>query len=276
MTVLFAGVLGLIQGLTEFLPVSSSGHLVLIQELFGEGAVGESMAFDVLLHLGTLVSVWFCYAGELWILLKECFYAGRDVLRAKPLHNGTESRKLLFLLITATLPMALAPFLQEYLESFFQSPAAVGCMLLVTSLLLYLADTFPKGEKTAQGARMRDALTVGIFQLCALLPGLSRSGTTIFAARLRRFSPEFAVKFSFLLSVPVIAAANLFSFREAFAEGFDRALLLPYAVGVACAAVSGIAAVKFVKLLSRKSGFRGFSLYTAIVGSAVLLYSVVF
>jgi len=276
MTVWFAAVLGIVQGLTEFLPISSSGHLVLIQELFGAKTVGENMTFDVLLHFGTLVSVWVCYAGELRTLGKECFCAGRDVFSGKPLQNGTESRRLLLLLFAATLPMVLAPFLQEYLETFFQSPAAVGCMLLVTSLLLHWTDTLPSGEKTAQSAQVRDALTVGFFQLCALIPGLSRSGTTIFAGRMRRFSPEFAVKFSFLLSVPVILAANLYEFRNVVAEGFDRTLLLPYAAGVVCAAVSGIAAVKFVKLLSRKYGFRAFSVYTAIIGIAVILYTTVF
>ncbi len=271
MSVWLAALMGLVQGLTEFLPVSSSGHLVLIQSLFGTDLEHDYMLFDILLHLGTLVSVCLCFWPDVKALVLEFCSFLMDLCHGKPQINKNPTRRMGIMIIIATVPMVIMPFLNDKIAALFSAPQVVGVMLIVTALLLFLGDRVPVGKKTADTATWFDALVVGLMQLVAVIPGISRSGTTITASKLRGFTKEYAVKFSFLLSIPVIIGANIFSITDAIAEGFDRSLLLPYGVGILVAAVSGILAIQMVRMITKKSNFNVFSIYCAIVGVITII-----
>ena len=277
MPVWYAALLGVVQGLTEFLPVSSSGHLVLLQSLIGLDPGVDRLLLDTWLHLGTLVSVMVCFWDDIRALARAALRLPADGIRAmrgRPsgTPEGASARRLLGLLAAASLPLAAAPFLSDRIGRLFRAPAAVGIMLLVTAALLTLADR-TGGVKTEREAAVRDALTVGVFQLAALMPGLSRSGATIAGGALRGFTRAFAVRFSFLLSVPVILAANLATLPRLAELPRDPAALSACAVGMLTAALSGMAAITLVRRLSRAESYRPFSVYCACAGIAVLVLS---
>ncbi len=271
MSLWLAALMGLVQGLTEFLPVSSSGHLVLIQTWLGTDIEHNYMLFDVLLHLGTLVSVFVCFWSDIRELIVEFFRFIPDLCHGKPQINKNPTRRMIFMILIATAPMVIMPFINDKIDFLFSSPIIVGFMLLVTALLLWVGDRVKQGTKDASNSTWYDALLVGLMQLVAVIPGISRSGTAITGGRFRGFSREFAVKFSFILSIPVIVGANIFSISDAIAEGFDMSLLLPYALGVVIAAVSGILAIKMVRYITKKSNFHVFSIYCTIVGIITVL-----
>ena len=268
MTAWYAILLGLVQGLTEFLPVSSSGHLVLLQRFLGTGGV-DPLLLDVWLHMGTLWAVLLCYREDLAALTR----AGWGLLRGR-----RDDARLLWLLLCALAPMALAPLLMGPAERFFSAPAAVGCLLPVTALLLWLADRAVHAAderllKTEKTAGWRDALTVGCFQLAALLPGISRSGAAAAGGCLRGFSRDFAVRFSFLLSIPVILGSGIATLPRLIALWpalrADPAALTACAAGMLTAALSGIAAISLVRRLAART-FAPFVLYCLLAGAAVL------
>jgi len=271
MSVWLAAFMGLIQGLTEFLPVSSSGHLVLIHSLFGAAAEHNSMMFDILLHLGTLISVFICYWSDIKALILEFFQFVPDICHGKPQINKNPVRRMMIMILIATAPMVIMPFVKDYIEVFFNSPQIVGVMLLVTAALLFIGDRVPAGKKKAATASWFDALIVGFMQLVAVIPGISRSGTAITGGKLRGFTRSLSVKFSFLLSIPVIIGANVFSVVDAIQDGFDPSLIFPYIVGILFAAVSGIFAIRLVNLITKKNNFNVFSIYCAIVGVITII-----
>lgn len=269
MSLWFAAFLGLVQGAAEFLPVSSSGHLALLQAFFGVEAPEESrVLFDVLLHLGTLVSVCAVYGKDL-MALPGAIPARGESASKRP------ARRLALLLLIATLPLAAGVLLKGALEALYLSPPFIGVALLCTGALLYISDRFPPGRKTEGEATPGDALTVGLMQVFALLPGISRSGSTITAGLLRGFDRRFAVRFSFLLSIPAILGANLLKLGEALSRGVDTELLLPCAVGGAVAAVTGFFAIRLVGRLAEKGSLRCFSWYCWAIGLSAIITSIV-
>lgn len=270
MSVWFAALLGIVQGLTEFLPVSSSGHLTLLQGLTGLSAGEDALAFDVWLHLGTLISVCVCFRRELCALLREMPGMAADCLRGR--RRTTPERRMIGLLALATLPMAPAPLLRTRVEGLFSDPLVTGLMLLVTAALLAWADGAGAGRRTEKDASWRDALTVGLAQLCALIPGLSRSGATVSAGMLRGFDRGFAVRFSFLLSLPVIVGANALELPRVLAGGIRTERLLPYAAGMLCAAISGCAAIRLMRRAAERASYRAFSVYCAAAGLAAVIF----
>jgi len=272
-----AALLGIVQGLTEFLPVSSSGHLVLLQDLLGEDVESSYMMFDILLHFGTLVSVCLCFWKDIKGMVREFFGLCRDLSRKDPQINKTPMRRQLMMVIIATIPMVVAVFINDYVESLFSSSLMVGFALLVTSVLLYVSELRPEGTKTAANAGWRDALIIGIMQLVAIIPGISRSGTAITGGRLCGFKYAFAMKFAFLMSIPVILGANIITFVELLmAAEFDSAMILPCIVGVILAAVTGVLAIGFVRYLTRKKTFRPFAYYCATLGVVVIVLNLIF
>jgi len=270
MTIFNAFILGLVQGLTEFLPVSSSGHLAIFDRLLGIN--DSNVAFAVLLHLATLISVSFIYYRDILELVREFFGMIFDLFRGK-FNIRSPYRKLLILLIVATIPAAvLGLLLNDWFDTFMANLLLVGCMLLLTCLLMFLVDRLPggvKNEKASSGnkkATALDALFVGIAQAFALLPGLSRSGSTIVAGRIRKFDKNFAIRFSFLMSIPTILGAVLLEGYSAIKTGSFSVELLPAIVGFITAAAVGIVAIKFlIKLLNQKK-FYYFGIYCAVAG----------
>ena len=275
MTYWTAILLGLIQGLAEFLPISSSGHLAILQNFLRIGDLENQMLFDVLLHLGTLGAVIFAYHTELRGLCRE----GLMMLHLqKPKRSARQDparRRLLLFLIAATLPLIPAAFLSDYLDSLFYDTFFIGFALIATGFLLLAADRYGHGNKTEKAMTLSDALVIGLAQMIAVVPGLSRSGTTISFGMLRGFERSFAVKFSFLLSIPAVLGANLVSLIKVFSTGVEWSYVPMYLVGVACAFVSGYFAIYFLRLVVQRGKFGGFCYYCWGAGLVTLLLSLI-
>ena len=276
MTYFSAIFLGLIQGIAEFLPISSSGHLAFFQEVVAIFDVGdESIFFDVLLHLGTLAAVFVAYWAEIKALVLEFF----TMIGVRKLPKGQKpdrlSRRMILFIILGTLPLFLILPVKDYVGGLYQNPIFIGCAFLGTGLILFLSDRLSRGSKTIKNASLVDVLLVGCGQALATVPGISRSGTTISVGLARGFSREFAVKLSFLLSIPAVLGANILSLIDAVKEGIDWTLMPVYLVGVAVAAVSGYLAIRLLKYISQKGSFGGFAYYCWGIGLVTLILSLV-
>ncbi|MCD8143641.1 MAG: undecaprenyl-diphosphate phosphatase [Clostridiales bacterium] len=275
MTYLYSAILGLIQGVAEFLPISSSGHLALFQQLFNLKSAEETdVFFDVLLHLGTLISVFVYYWSDIWEMILEFFRFIRDLATGQHTDRVPPARRMILLMIVGTLPLFLILPIKSRIEALNNYPLAIGFALLVTGTLLFVSDRLAKGRKDERSATIVDCLLVGCGQALATVPGLSRSGTTIAVGLLRGYDRDFAVRYSFLLSLPAVIGANILSVGDAVEAGIDTSLLPIYAVGVVIAAVSGYFAIRLVNLLTDKGKFGGFAYYCWGVGLLAVLLAV--
>lgn len=259
MTIFQAVVLGVIQGLSEFLPISSSAHLALTPWVLGWEPPG--LAFDVALHLGTLIAlVWFFW--QEWITLARAFFA---ILRKRRVETASE-RRVMFVIV-ATIPGGFAGYLlQDYAKTVFRTPALTGVMLIVMGVILWAVDRRARQDRGLDGMTWRDAIAVGIAQMFAIIPGVSRSGSTITAGRALGFSRESAAVFSFLLSLPIISAAVLFEGRHAIENGVTA----PLVAGVVASAVSGWLAISVLLKFIARHSYGVFAAYRLIVGVGVL------
>lgn len=274
MTYLKAIVLGLVQGIAEFLPISSSGHLKIFESIMGLPNVeeGQYMLFDVLLHFGTLIAIFAAYRKEIAEILNELLrmlHIKKMPRRARP---NIPARRMIVMLILATLPLVLVLPIKDAVES-IGSMLFVGFALLVTGVLLFFADRTPHGEKNERSVSVKDALCVGLAQACATVPGLSRSGTTICAGLARGFERQFAVRFSFLLSIPAVLGATLLELIDAIQVGLDTSLLPMYLVGVLFATVSGYLSIRLLKYITSKDAFGGFAYYCWGAGLVAIILS---
>lgn len=273
MSLLFAIVLGLVQGLTEFLPVSSSGHLVLAQTLFGDAATGtDYMLFNVLLHFGTLLSVVVAFWKDIRALFVDFIGWCKDGFKI----NGHPYRRFVVMILITVVPMFAVLPIKSKLEAAFSSSLLVGLLLLVTAAILLLSEKAPKKQKTEENATWLDALLVGVAQCFAVLPGLSRSGTTICAGLFRGFSREFAVRFAFIMSLPVVFGANVLELIDAVQTPPAQAVpLYIYVAGILTAMIAGLAAIRLVRFVSKSGNFRPFSVYCAIIGVVTIVVSLI-
>ena len=256
-------ILGILQGLTEFLPVSSSGHLVLGQRILG--LKEPELFFDVLLHVGTLAAVLTFYGKDLWRIARGwcASLAGKD--------SDNDGARTGWLLILGSVPAGIVGvFLGGLVEQMFASPRLAACALLVTGGILCLGE--PKEGAGREEAEMtaKDALIIGVFQAFAIIPGISRSGATIAAALMRGVAREQAARFSFLLSVPAIAGA--FALKVKDLEGPLGEKLLPYAVGALAAGIVGATALGWLIRLVRGGNLARFRYYCWGAGALALLY----
>jgi len=276
MSIFNAVILGLIQGVTEFLPVSSSGHLSIAQNLLGIQSVGEEhLLFDMLLHLGTLFAVLVFYRQDVADMIREFFFGIRDLVTGRTPNPVPAARRLVLLVVLGTLPLVLIVPIKDLVEGLYYNTVFIGFALLVTGFLLFFSDRVKKGRKTEKNATVEDALVVGLCQALATLPGISRSGMTITAGCFRGFDRKFAVRYSFLLSLPAILGANILDVGEALAEGGDPGLLPIYAVGVVVAAVSGYLCLKLLRYVAEKGRFGGFAYYCWFAGALTLILTMV-
>lgn len=272
---LFEGViLGLIQGLAEFLPISSSGHLALMQHFFGID--GERvLTFAVLLHLGTLLSLIAVYYKLIWDLILELFSLIKDLFTGKGLQiNKNSNRKLGVMIVLATIPTGIiGVFFNDFFAGLYNSVPAIGIFLIITGCFLWMAEKMGEKGKNVKGMKGKDAIFVGLCQGIAIIPGISRSGATIVGGLFSGLTRELAVQFAFLISIPAILGAVIFEAPAAFTEGISSEILIPVLSGVAVAAISGYIAIKtMIRLVSNKKLYI-FSIYTWVVGGAVLLYT---
>ena len=262
--------LGFIQGVAEFLPISSSGHLSLLQNFFK--MEHEFGFFNVLLHLGTFVSICIVYRQDILDMILE-FFGGIKAIATKDKAPIPPARRLVMMVIIATLPLVLVLPVKDKLDALNHNTIFISCALLVTGLLLFFADRrLGDGRKTERTATVLDALLVGCAQAIATVPGLSRSGTTIAAGMLRGYKREFAVRFSFLMSLPAVLGANLLEFKEVLEIGGIEASYIPlYIAGFVVSAVVGYFAIGLVKKLSDEGKFGLFAYYCWAVGGLSLL-----
>ncbi len=273
MTYFMAILLGVVQGIAEFLPISSSGHLTLMQHFFSGMEEPDSL-YNILLHFATLIAVCIVYRKDIAGMIVE-FFRGLAALFGK--QGGREAapppaRRLVLLVILGTLPLALVLPVEEYVDQLSNHPAFVAFALIATGFLLFFSDRMAKGKKTERTATVKDALLVGLAQACATVPGLSRSGTTISAGMALGFKREFAVRYSFLLSLPAVLGATLLKVVKALQEGgIDTERLPMYLVGMMVSGVVGYFSIKLVNLLAEKGKFGKFAYYCWAVGLVSLL-----
>lgn len=272
MSVLEAILQGLLQGFTEFLPVSSSGHLSLFQHFFGLDN-DSSVAVAIVLHLGSLVAVFIAFWEKIWALILEFFSMLKDIFTGKfkwKTMNG--NRRMIMMIIISILPLFGFYIFKDFFEGIASDAdiAVEGIAFLYTSALLFISTKCKQGNKTTGTMLTKDAVFVGLYQGVALVPGISRSGSTISAGLLAGLKREDAVEYSFILGIPVILAGAVVELSDFSKSQFDTNTILPLAAGFIAAAVSGYAAIKLIKMLVVKDKFRIFAFYTLVLGIVVL------
>lgn len=275
MTIIKAIILGIVQGLTEFLPVSSSGHLAVTQHLLG---VPEDriLFLTVLLHFGTLLSIFYVYAKDIGMIILEFIKMLLELFTGKGFRINNEYRKLGIMIIVATIPTGLmGVFLKDVFASLYSSTLIIGFALLITGTLLWFAEGFSSGKRNINDMRWYDAVIVGIFQGFAITPGISRAGSTIVGSLFRGFNKELATRFSFLIAIPTILGATLLEVKSAVEMGLGDFTFGVLLVGVLSAFLSGILAIKTLINFIKKEKLSYFSYYTWTVGAIVIVVSLI-
>ena len=272
MSVLTAVVLGLVQGIAEFLPISSSGHLAIAEHLLSiQGASNVPDFFDVLLHLGTLVAVFAAYWDDIRDMIVEFFTGIGDLAHRSTPSPVPPARRLILLIIVGTLPLFVVLPIRKSVQGLADNMVFVGAALIFTGFLLFLCDRVRRGRKTERSATWLDALLVGVGQAVATLPGVSRSGMTITAGCFVGYERRFAVRFSFLLSIPAVLGANILSIKDAVQAGIVGAEVPMYLLGVVTAAVSGYLCIRLLKYVADKGRFGAFAYYCWAAGVLTLV-----
>ncbi len=268
MTILRALILGLIQGATEFLPVSSSGHLVLLPWLFGWHDVGESnLAFDALVHWGTLVAVLAYFWRDIWRIVTAVW---DGLCQQKPL--ATPDARLGWFIVLGSIPAAVLGFvLEDWFEEAFGNPVAASVALWGTAGLLVFSELVGKRLRKLDSMNGLDAILLGCAQALAIFPGLSRSGSTISVALLRNFERESAARFSFLLGIPAVTGAGAYQLLKLWLSGDISGQLDVLLLGFLAAAVVGYLSIHTLLLFVRKRSLFPFAVYCALLGGTSLV-----
>lgn len=275
MTYFEAVILGLVQGLAEFLPVSSSGHLALLQQFFGIDE-NKVLLFAVMLHVGTLISVFIVYWKDIWELIVELCLTIKDLCTGKGLRlDERPVRKLGVLIIIATIPTGIIGVLGgDFFDSLYTSIVPIGIGLIITGFLLVMAERMGSSSRGLEKMNFRNAFFIGLVQGIAICPGISRSGSTLFGSLICNLDRKFAVKFVFLISIPSILGSAVLELPDAIEAGVTVAEAGPVIVGMLVAAVSGLVAIKtMIKIVSDKK-LSYFSYYVWVVGAFVVLLGI--
>ena len=276
MSIWNAVLLGFVQGVAEFLPISSSGHLSIIYNLFNLTPLEDGhMLFSVLLRLATLISILIVYWNDITAIVYELLsFANVGPLAGQPCkYRGT---RLLVMIIISVLPMLFIIPLRAQLNKLFYRNVFIGVMIILTGFMLYTSDRMTPGKKTERSMTMFDALIIGLCQCAAAIPGLSRSCTTITAGVATGLRRDFAVKFSMLMSLPAVVGSLLLNLIDTFKSGVDWSCIPAYLVGTAVALVSGIVAINVLKYISAKGKFGKFAYYCWVVGVLGIILTMIF
>lgn len=267
--VIQALILGIVQGLTEFLPVSSSGHLIVVPFLAGwDDAFITSLAFSVMLHLGTLVALLIYFRAD-WLRLVP---AGLTALRERSLADDPD-RRLAWLLVAATIPAAIVGLVfNDLIEGSFRQVGLVAFTLVLGGMLLFVADRFGAKSRGVEDVTFPIAIGIGVAQAVALIPGISRSGISITAGRLVGMDRESAARFAFLMATPITAGAGLFEVYELVTgEGGIQVSIAPLVVGMVASLLSGLVAIHFMLGFLRRQSLDVFVLYRFVLAAIVLI-----
>lgn len=259
MDIIQALILGIVQGLGEFLPISSTAHLILVPYFFGWPDPG--LSFDVALHLGTLIAV----VGYFW---KDWLEIISNVFNKK---TESKNNNLFWLIIVATIPGVIAGyFFEKDAETVFRNPLIIAFTLSAVGLILYLADKFSKKERSINELGLKDAIIIGLAQAVAIIPGVSRSGATITAGLFRKLDRASAARFSFLLSTPIIFGAVILKLPHLLKEGISAQII----IAVLASAVSGYLAIKYLLKFLEKSSYAIFFWYRLILAAIIIIFVV--
>lgn len=270
-------VLGLVQGLSEFLPISSSGHLAVLQSLF-EINEDKVIFFAVLLHIGTLVSIFVVYHKDIYALIKELFLLFKDIFTGKGLRiKERPIRKLGIMIIVSSIPTAIMGLLfSDYIDKIFGSLTVIAICWIITGFILLFSEKLKNNKKEIEGMKYRNAIFIGICQGLAIMPGISRSGSTIVGSLVTGLKREFAVEFAFLISIPAILGSAILEFPKAIKAGIEPSTIGPMIVGFLVAAISGYFAITTMIKIVSKHKMRYFSYYVWIIGLGTFIYSIFF
>lgn len=273
MDIIQALILGIVQGLTEFLPVSSSAHLVFVPEIMG---IQSSLAFDTILHVGTLVAVVGYFWNDILHMLKSFFLSLIDIPKGQFMKGVREDKfkKLAWFVIIGTIPAGLAGvLLKDFFEGLFNNIPAVGLFLIITGFLLWGSERVSKSvtEKTSlENMSLKSSFIIGVFQALAIAPGISRSGATISAGLFLGLERELAARYSFLLSIPAILGATLVQAKDITSLDITTTVVV---AGFIAAAITGYLAIKILLKLIKERSLMIFAYYCWIVGAAALILS---
>ncbi|MGA2370989.1 MAG: undecaprenyl-diphosphate phosphatase [Candidatus Korobacteraceae bacterium] len=287
MPILEAIILGIVQGLTEFLPVSSTAHLALTPWLVTRLGLANwsdpGLTFDVALHAGTLFAI-LLYFWRTWIQIIRAALGGKVVRFSETSDDQRDltpeeqhrERQLLWYMIAATIPAALAgALLEKHIETTFRAPALVASMLIIVAVIMWIAERMSKFQKPLPQITLGDAMTVGVLQAFAVVPGVSRSGITITGGLFRNFTREAAARFSFLLSTPIIGGAALFKLHHVMKHGLPPGEMAPgmaaFAAGIVVSALVGYVTIAFFLRYLQTKTLTVFIVYRILFGIAVLL-----
>jgi len=273
MNIFKAIILGIVQGLTEFLPVSSSGHLAVVQHLL-KVPEDRILFLTILLHFGTLLSIFFIYSKDIYMITIEFFKMLFELISGKGFKANNEYRRLGIMIIVATIPTGIMGiFLNDLFASFYSSTLIIGIALLITGTLLWFAEKYNSGKRNINHMRWYDAAIVGIFQGLAITPGISRSGSTIVGSLFLGFNKELATKFSFLISIPTILGATILEVKAIFEVGLGDFTFGILIAGILSAFLAGILAIRTLINFIKKEKLYYFSFYTWSVGGIVIIVS---
>jgi undecaprenyl-diphosphatase len=254
MNILQSLILGIVQGITEFLPVSSSGHLVLFQKLFG--IEEPPIFFDTLIHFATLLVIFFYLRKDIFLIIKNI--------------KEKNNQKIVGLVVLATIPVVIVGFLiKDNIEGIFNSLGLLSLTFLITAIILFFTKFFEKGQKNTENANWLNALFIGIFQAFAILPGISRSGSTISAGLFSGLKREDAFKFSFLMAIPAIFGAMVLQIFEINSESLVDGFLVNF-VGFVTALIFGFLSLKILEKITVKGKLHYFAFYCLILGLIIL------
>lgn len=263
MSYLNAIFLGLVQGIAEFLPISSSGHLAVLQNVFNlQTAVEGHMFFDVLLHLGTVFAIILAYWRDIVNIVTDSFAFVREARLAQPQQRREHpGGRFLLLLVIGTLPLFVVLPFHDSLEQLYYNTRFIAIAFLLNGCILFLSDKMPQGKRNERNMRVLDALIVGAAQAVATIPGISRSGSTITAGIATGQSRSFAMKYSLLMSVPAVLGANLLSLIKALQSNVDWSSMPVYLVGTLVAFVTGYFSIVLLRRLLDDGKFVKFAYY---------------
>lgn len=266
---------GIIQGVTEFLPVSSSGHLSLYQHFTKNNGIG-SLQFSVMLHGGTLLAIFLVYRRDIIQLVVEFFRCFEDIAKKRfSYKNATKSRKLLLLLIISTIPLIFFFPAKDFIEQLAQDDDIIveGICFLITSTLLFFGASAVSKKQTSRNMPVLTSIKIGLSQVLALFPGVSRSGSTISTGLFCGLDKSFAIKFSFLMGIPAVLGGIIIDLKDMFSGEFTVAIW-PLIFGFFFASVTGIVCIKLLHLIIRSDNLKVFAYYTLILGIATVAIGV--
>jgi undecaprenyl-diphosphatase len=269
MSIIQALILGLVQGLTEYIPVSSSAHLVLVPWLLGwTFDPTTAFVFDVLVQWGTLIGVVIYFWRDIWAIVRGVV---NGLIQRKPF--GTFEARLGWFIVLATIPAVLAGlFLKNFFEQFFSDPKAVAALLFLTAAILVAAERLGQRQRRLESINSTDAISIGLWQVLSILPGVSRSGATIVGGMLRGLDRPAAARFSFLMSIPALLGAGVLAFKDLLdTPNLSSTLGLPILVGFAAAAISGYLCIRWLLGYLQKHSLTVFAAYCAAFGAVCVV-----